>query len=458
MSSTHSRKTFRIRLEHMIGALRADIMTGRLHPGAFLPSERELVSRFHLSNKLVRVGLEQLVSEGLIVKLPRVGNQVADTARDRKATVRFGYHRSLEQEADMNRLLELFHTAHPSVYVHPIPLSFQNYHETVANYLESGLLDAVTVNVRNFEQFKASGGLSLLCAQQPSPSVYPSLEQAFTHEDALYVRPLLFSPLILCYNPLHFQEKDLPLPFRPNGWDDLMRDASLLSVEDERFGFYSYLLSNNRWPIFLLQNGAKLSSRRERAEAFVDRVVEGISYWGEIIYNHRAFPTYLSGKDTDAEELFAQGKVSIIMTTYFALNALRESGVPFDIAPLPSFGGGNDSLLMTIGIAVNRISEVRHAAQALADFLCSEQAQRHIRERTLSIPSVTEAAEAAEPGSSYRPAHDGIFRELLPRSRPFTDIGMTVEEMDLVLKEARLFWSRLQTKDSMRKRIRELLQ
>ncbi|CAG7652300.1 extracellular solute-binding protein [Paenibacillus allorhizosphaerae] len=456
MSEQQGRKTFRLRLEQMISVLRGEILTGKRLPGQFLPSERELVRQFQLSNKLIRAGLEQLVSEGLIVKIPRVGNKIADTIEASTVAIRFGYHSSLEREAAIDFLLTEFHNAHPTIRVQPIPIPFQNYYETVKEYMEAGMLDIVTMNYNNFDDFRTNRSLELLKDFDTDPGVYEMLSRAFTDEDRLLVRPFLFSPLILCYNRDHLREKGLPEHFNPGSWDELLRQASRLTVENKRFGFYFFLLSKNRWPVFFIQNGAKLRDGREEAAEAVKRMIEAISLCRDIIYASDTFPTFLSGSDAEAEELFLQGKVSVIMTSYFALNALRDSGIPFDIAPLPGIKNKH-TILMTIGLAVNKKSKVIVAAETLANFFTSERAQTIIRQKTLSIPALRKAAQWSGEEAVYHPPNYPVFQELLPGCRLFTDLNMTSEELDSILKEARMHWSRLQTIESLRERILEIV-
>lgn len=78
MTSKPSRTTFRQRLDEMVTVLRDDIITGRRAAGDYLPSEVALAEQFQLSKNSVRKGLERLVEEKLIEKVPRVGNRIAD--------------------------------------------------------------------------------------------------------------------------------------------------------------------------------------------------------------------------------------------------------------------------------------------------------------------------------------------------------------------------------------------
>lgn len=452
MTDTSSRKTFRIRLDHMIGTLRGDILTGKRKPGEFLPTEREMSKQFNLSNKLVRIGLEKLVEERLIEKIARIGNRVAESLPELSVSLKFGYPSSLDREAEMAELIRRFHLKYPSVHVQPIPIAIEKYYDTVKEYMESGMLDVVGMNYNNFHDFARRGRLDLLYEFERDDSVYPFLADAFTNGGKQYVRPFVFSPLVLCYNRDHLREAGLPVPYRPDSWTTLLRDASRLTVENERFGFYFFLHSKNRWPVFALQSG----DTSAHPGAVAARLMEGLNLCREIINAPNTFPTFLSGSDAAAEELFAQGKVSVIITSYMAMNYLRGTGVPFDIAPLPALRT-DATILMTIGAAVNTRSESVAAARTFADFLLSDEAQMVLRMKTLSIPAVPSAAEWEGEESLYRPPGFLLFRELVPFLCLFTDVGLSVEQMDAVIKEARLYWAKLQSEDGMRSKIADIL-
>ncbi|GIP38961.1 hypothetical protein J31TS4_22410 [Paenibacillus sp. J31TS4] len=451
-----SRKTFRRRLDDMIRTLRGEILTGQRRDGEFLPSERELAVHFQLSNKLVRAGLEELVAEGLIQKLPRVGNRVQVPPSGQPVRIRFGYHSTLESDVEMERLLDGFHAAHPGIRVQPLPISFHNYHETVTEYMEAGLLDVVTMNYNNYERFRSQGSLAMLEPLEPDERIFPFLSEAFRQEGAAYARPFVFSPLILCYNLDHLAEKKVRWPREPMEWHTLIRLASRLTVENERFGFYFFLLSINRWPVFLLQNGMRWDGSADGAAEAVERIVEGLKLCRSMIYARDTFPTYLSGSDADAEELFREGKVSVIMTSYFALNRLRGSGVRFDVAPLP--GGREDkTILMTIGLAVNGRSEEKVASRTLVDYLVSDRTQAEIGQLTFSLPAVREAAESESPGHPERPPHFRMFEERTDTFRLITELNLSLAQLEAVMKEARLYWAKLLSEQALKRRLAELL-
>jgi len=69
------------RAEHVYEALRRDILSGRVEPGARLPFA-ELVERYHSSIGVIREGLQRLLEQGLVTSEPRLGFFVITVGAD----------------------------------------------------------------------------------------------------------------------------------------------------------------------------------------------------------------------------------------------------------------------------------------------------------------------------------------------------------------------------------------
>jgi len=82
MSHKLERASFQERLDHFVNVIRTEIVNGIREEGTYLPAESALAKQFELSNKSIRKGLEQLVEEGLIVKIDRVGSMVTPRAKE----------------------------------------------------------------------------------------------------------------------------------------------------------------------------------------------------------------------------------------------------------------------------------------------------------------------------------------------------------------------------------------
>lgn len=455
MSEKVSRKEYQQRLEEMINTLRGRMITGEYGPGSLLPSEHELGRQFRLGNSSVRKGLDKLVEEGRIEKIPRVGNRVRSPAPEQDIVVKIGYHEALGRDAKMERLLAEFQKRHPHIRVQTMVFPSRGMMSFVTEYMRAGLLDVVSINNNQFEDFAADGNLPLLEPLEPYGDLYPFVTDAFTQDGRVWARPIVFSPVVLCYNQAHFREKNVPRPEADWTWADLLRNARRLAIPNERFGFYFHLLSQHRWPIFMLQSGMAFRSNAQgRYELCGTKLMESLGICRELVAMPDVFPGVLSESDADAEELFREGKVSIIMTTYSGMNSMGNSDLSFDVAPLPRYVD-NSTMLVAIGLIISRQSRVKHAARLLVDYLASYESQKIIRQHTWSIPVERRAAEWQGAETMYRPPRFSIYRELIPTFRLLKDLRLDSRSLTALQKEARLFWFGVQDRNTFCKRVED---
>lgn len=228
-------------------------------------------------------------------------------------------------------------------------------------------------------------------------------------------------------------------------------------------GALSNPASHHRWPLFLLQSG--LTFERDPAGRLAilgSRLERSARACRTLIHSQPQFPVLLTEAEAFAEELFRQEKVSSLITTYFNLNRLTDVTFPYDIAPLPHVSVPA-TLLVTVGLAVRADSPHLDETVRLVDYLTSEDAQRLIREQTLSIPACRKAAELPETGARStvrpgeptaeqeageaavnRPPHSGLYRELIPSFRYSSDLHLTPDEHDHLLLQLKQFWMGLQ--------------
>jgi multiple sugar transport system substrate-binding protein len=451
------RKNSQSRVDEMVNALRNEIGAGEWGIGSHLPSESDLEKRFKLGNNSVRKGLEQLVEEGLIQKIPRVGNRVIGVPSAEHTVIKLGIYNTTDRETELSGLLETFHARHPNIRVQTVMIPTNAYTGFIQQHMAEGSLDAAFINNNTYRQFSGSMKTELLEPLKSVPDYYPFTTEPFRMDGRLLVRPLMFSPLILCYNRDHMREQNLPEPVEGWTWDDLIGLAGKLSVENERFGFCFHLLSRNRWPVFLLQSGIDFTPDGQgRFHLPEDRLTECLSVCRELIGQPNVFPTMLSGLDGTTVEWFMDGKVSMIMTTYFALNQLKRADFAYDLAPLPTVRE-NRNLLNIIGLIVNRKSRNKEAAALLADFLGSYEAQLAIRRQTLSIPAHREAAEWQGDAAVSQPSNFRMFREMIPSFRLIEHLPLDSRELLALQKELELYLTGLQDGSTMCRRMEQAL-
>lgn len=446
MESKAIRKSSRERLNEMTNGLREEIVAGRRRPGQFLPSEKTLAEQYRLSNQSVRKGLELLVGEGLIEKIPRVGNKIVGVRDETATTVKFGFHSSVIGEASLLRLIDMFQEAHPRIRVQTVPLTSSSF-SFIGSYFTGGLLDAVMMNYTDFQDNLESGGRDLFEPLPGNPDIYPFLSDAFSSDGRLLVQPFIFSPLVLAYNRAHFAERGMSEPDSSWTWNDLIGAARRLAVPNERVGFHFDFYSPNRWPQLLLQADAKFERGDDGAIRLAGTpMMEALRRCREI---KRELGHLSEGVAAgESERMLAKGKASMIVTTYFYLNYLQAEPVPFDIASVPHFGTPR-SLLLAIGLAVNRGSRSKAAARELLAFLASPPAQTFIRRHTYSLPALRPAAEWLGEEGMYRPSRFSLFRETIPGFRLFTELGIGAAELARLGRDLKLYWAGLDTESAV---------
>lgn len=442
MSSKPKRSTFRGRYEEMLITLRNEIITNIWEEGSFLPSETDIAERFQLSKNSVRKGLEMLKSENFIEKIPRVGNRVLRSPSG--ITIKFGYYPSLIKEARLNDLIDEFHRQHPLIRVNLIPMPYNHTSPTMKDYMESDNIDVMSINNQNFELFaNADRPPDMLEPQAVQDGVYPLLMEPFMHEGQLYVQPFMFSPVILCYNKKHFIENNVPEPDSSWTWDVVKKAAYQLASGDERYGFFFHRLSDNRWPIFLLQNNIAFKRKHEHDNSLD---LESSSYEQSLQtlfeLSEQVFPPFLSESDQDVDMLFRQQKVSMILTSYFFLNMIGDVDFSYDISPLP-YQGSPKTLIIVIGLAINSNSKHKQAAQTFVDFMLSYETQLELRQNTLSLPSLKSAAEWNGQANIKQPERYFIFREIFPTFSYHTGLNVTFTELEQIRQHMKMYLLRM---------------
>ncbi|WP_054956795.1 extracellular solute-binding protein [Paenibacillus dakarensis] len=463
MNKESVKLSFQQKLDRMIGMIRLEILNGSRSPGSFLPSESSLAKQFQISNKTVRKGLDVLVGEGLIIKIDRVGSMV--TKERKTVRLHFGCNPTLFEDIALSTLLDAFHARYPLIQVRAIPLDFFGHVTSAREMLAGGLLDVVSFNNTQFQELAEEDGgeaLSLLEPLEPDMGLYSAAEETFRHNGQLYARAVSFSPVVLCYNRAHFREAGLPEPDSSWSWDDLIGASRRLAAFSGRHAVYFVPTSLNRYPLFLLQSGPGSGSDSNTAA--------GLRPFTELVNDHTIFPKYFSGtSEDDSLSLFKEERVSMILTTYFGLNAFRDLPLSYDISPVPLMNKGKAqrTLLLSIGIAVNRSSGEKEAAHAFARFLASPEAQGIIREQRLSIPARRESAEVsasqgatgapAIAGALNRPSRYAMYKELFPTFRAHQELGIpmsVLKEFGRTLKE---YWSGMIDGDTLNIRLESLL-
>lgn len=448
-----TKEQFHRQLEQMVQSIRDDILAGVYPAGDYLPSEKSLVAKFGMSNNSIRIGLEQLVEEGWIEKVARVGNRVAPGRPPVK--LKLLCNEMPLRNLKLLQLLDGFHKKYPWITVETAVtgglLGFGSKEEPLPG-------DVVLLTSYQFQQATEEGKAGLLDETTGNPAIYPQVTELFRYGGEQYMQPLIFSPIMLCYNKSHFRESGLLEPDGSWRWNDLIRHAELLSDGKNRYGFCFHVPDGNRWPVFLLQSMERFEWDEDGRLKDIrgTRLMESIQICKRIIRNPQAFPRYLSESNADIDRMFMEGKVSMTLTSFMALNGLIDSGLEYDISPMPYIGEMR-TLVIALGAGVIRQSGRKEEAALLVDYLTSAEAQTFIRTNTTSVPSLGNLPGPPESGGMYRPSRAMMYREILSSLRTHGELNVSLQTLYSIGNLLKGYWADLIDEEELCSRLSDQL-
>lgn len=432
-----SKLEFQNQLDVLIETLRQEIVEGTYETGSYLPSEKALAVRFQLSNKSARKGLESLEQDGYIRKIPRVGNQVIKSQMP-QVTIRFGHSQSIQRDLRLEALLDNFNRLYPHIRVEPVP-----YSKITPELLGDGdaAVDLVTSSPLQFQGMICDGLVRELESMPVYEQTHPFLLEPFRHGEEQFGQPIVFGPVVLCYNKAHFAESGVPEPDGSWTWEHLIRSATLLSNGAGRYGFGFHAVSDNRWPVFFLQSGNRADWEAPwENEALRRKLAHNMRICKGMLHNRAMSPLYLSENDKEINRLFLEGKISMILASYTQMNDFVDAGLHYDVSPVPS-DYDPATLLISIGVCVNRQSIHKEAAMQLVRYMASGQAQEMLQSRTLAVPSYRPLIERPTVSVVKKPDRHALFRELMFTFRTHKDLHFSYGLGQELLRCIKEYWA-----------------
>lgn len=461
---------FQDRYNRLLNELRNEILTGRLKPGEFILPENTLSEKYELSRVSVRKVLAELVDEGLIEKIAGKGNRVRMPGNETKRETLTVAWFSTSFELDIIRkLIAIYEKEHPYVRVELLLLPEQEYVDNVVNLIHYGLgPDVFIVSDIHIRQLIENGRLDLLTPYVPDRidierDSYAKVFDMFTVDGVTVATPIVFSPVVICYNEKSLKKAGITEPPEINDWSDFLELAERLTHDRSGDGIYDqygfcFSASENRWPVFLLQNDGRFVDPATGKSVMSEKNnIEALQFCMDLMYKHRVSPIFSHGSSYLAESLFKRERAAMILATYYFMNEFRNHDIRWNVLPLPkqkNYG----TLLLGGGLAINRQSKVQEMAKDFINFMTSNPAQTMLKQLGCTIPMLREVAEdnsLLDP--DIHPEDYNVFLEVLPYARTYRDLQLQQSEVELIHKELHLLWANLETPEEACRRIETLL-
>lgn len=223
--------------------------------------------------------------------------------------------------------------------------------------------------------FYASGLLAPIDLGDKADNFHPVAIDAFTYEGELVGMPYAVENLGFFYNTEMIETP-------PTTWDELIEMGAALVDSGE--ATYALALSGTTYDAFPLQTAfggyvfGVNDAGYDPSDVGIDS--EGMIAAGNFIQENVEAGYISSSTDWDTAHLqFETGEVPFLMAGPWALDRLRESGVPYAITTFPAAEQVGQSFLGVQGFAVNALSENVLLAQTfLTEFVATEEVMQQL--------------------------------------------------------------------------------
>jgi multiple sugar transport system substrate-binding protein len=245
---------------------------------------------------------------------------------------------------------------------------------------------------------------------------FGSIGSIYSYQDQLYAIPDRSGAMIVYYNKTLFDEKGIEAPTADWTWEDTLDAFKELTVPGEQWG-YGGATWWPAWWSFVYQNGGQIIDDSGRPSVATDAVIEGLQWAGDLVFRHGVVPTpeqYADmGPDIGGDQAFANSKVAVNTTGFWAIGGLSASDLDWDLAP---FWRGREQAVSAFGsgLAISRTAKDPDAAFKAIDFLTSPEAQQVIIDKGQDVPANAEVQESdafLEPAWMTKPVNMEAFAE-----------------------------------------------
>ncbi|MFD5014890.1 ABC transporter substrate-binding protein [Streptomyces chartreusis] len=245
---------------------------------------------------------------------------------------------------------------------------------------------------------------------------FGSVGSIYTYEDELYAIPDRSGAMIVYYNKELFEKKGIKAPSAEWTWDDALAAFKELTVPGRQWG-YGGAGWWPQWWSFVYQNGGAIIDADGRPAVDSDEAIEALQWAGDLVFKHKVVPSAKDyadmGADIGGDQAFANQKVAVNATGFWAIAGLTETKFAWDIAPL--WRGKKQAVsAFGSGLAVSRTSKQADNAFKAIDFLTSPEAQQVIISSGEDVPANLEVQKSdafLKPAWMKTQVDMGVFAE-----------------------------------------------
>lgn len=218
---------------------------------------------------------------------------------------------------------------------------------------------------------------------------FGAVGSTYTYQGKLYAVPDRSGALIVYYNKDLFQQKGIQAPTADWTWDSALDAFKELTIPGKQWG-YGGAGWWPQWWSFVYQNGGTIIDADGKPAVDSDEAVEALQWAGDLVFKYQVVPNpkdYANmGAGVGGDQAFANQKVAVNATGFWAISGLTTASFGWDIAPL--WRGKKQAVsAFGSGLAVSRTSKHSDNAFKAINFLTSADAQQIIISEGEDVPA-----------------------------------------------------------------------
>jgi multiple sugar transport system substrate-binding protein len=305
------------------------------------------MSRLAFISRALALGLS---AAGVATLLGDIEGPLPALAAKAKGSITFSSWGSPDEQATINKVLDVFHQRYPSITVTPQLASWTDYwpkynadvaaHSTadvqfltlVPGYAQKGAL----YNLHTlFKRFK-----------KPLPKGYTQGQLAlFEYKKGLYGVPRDNDTKVIFYNKKLFSQAGVKAPTSSWTYDQLRSLAKKLTVrQGTRVVQYGYAFETGQWRLYIWQHGSELFDNDQTPHKLTfdnAKAAAGIQFMADLINKDKVTPAPDQIVDsTNIGPLFAGGQLAMAFGNHALVPTFTSTpGLSWGVVGLPHFTG-----------------------------------------------------------------------------------------------------------------------
>jgi multiple sugar transport system substrate-binding protein len=226
---------------------------------------------------------------------------------------------------------------------------------------------------------------------------YGAVGTIYSWKNQVYAIPDRSGAMIVYYNKGLYQKAGLEPPTAETTWEQMLAAFQKLSIPGKQWGYGGAGWWPQWWSLAYQNGGQIIDPASGRPSVNSAPVVEALQWVGDLTTKYQVVPTKQQyadmGADVGGDQAFANGKVAVNTTGFWAISGLLKSEIDWDIAPM--WRGKQQAVsAFGSGLAISRTAKNPDNAFKAISFLTSPEAQKAIIDTSQDVPASVEVQKS----------------------------------------------------------------